>query len=473
MKIFVRLFLYISLTLIPAFAQAAEEDISKTEVEKRQDLYDQLRLFGDVLERVRRDYIDAPEDKDLIESALIGMLTALDPHSSYLPPKNFEDMQVETKGEFGGLGIEVTMEQGLVKVISPIDDTPAQRAGIIANDLVSHLDGEPVLGLTLSQAVDKMRGKKGTSITLTILRAGEEEPLEIKITRDIIKIRAVRSRVEGIEENIIYLRVTTFNVQTTPNLEQAIAELTAEIGAQNIAGVVLDLRNNPGGLLNEAVSVSDMFLEQGEIVSTRGRHKRDGARFSARAGDLTNGLPVLVLVNGGSASASEIVAGALQDHHRAIVVGAQSFGKGSVQTIFPLQNDAAIRMTTARYYTPSGRSIQALGITPDIFVRQHVPEELQKRVKPRREADLRGRLEGEDIDGQSNQKDEDETEKDENSKFSVAYIPSKPEDDVQLQYALSMLTKMDKARRDPSSIVQQKIVPPPVKDVAELADATE
>lgn len=412
---------------LPGVAQAEPEPA---------DLYDQLHLFGDVLERVRRDYVDQPQDLELIEAALSGMLASLDPHSSYLPPKGFEDMQVETKGEFGGLGIEVTMEKGLVKVITPIDDTPAQRADIRPNDYISHLDGEAIMGLTLSQAVEKMRGKKGTDIILTILREGRDDPFDVTITRDIIQIRAVRHRVEGAQKNIGYIRITTFNAQTSANLKKAFNALKAEIGTAKLAGYILDLRNNPGGLLNEAVRVSDAVLEYGEIVSTRGRHADDSSRFTARRGDMADAMPIIVLINGGSASASEIVAGALQDHHRALLMGTQSFGKGSVQTIFPLSNNGALRMTTARYYTPSGRSIQALGITPDIIVEQNVPEDLQNR-KPRREADLRGALDGTNIDGASNTKDGEKKKAP-----SIAFIPPEPADDGQLQRAITVLSDM-------------------------------
>ena len=404
-----------------------------------QELYEQLTLFGDVLEQVRRNYVDAPSDKELIEAALSGMMSSLDPHSSYLPPKNFEDMQVETKGEFGGLGIEVTMENGLVKVIAPIDDTPASRAGMRPNDLISELDGTPVLGLTLSEAVDIMRGEKGKPITLTVLREGEDEPLEIVIVRDTIRIRAVRTRVEGPQKNIGYIRLTTFNSQTTRNLKKAFNDLPAQIGQNKLAGYIIDLRNNPGGLLREAISVSDTLLDQGEIVSTRGRNDGDSSRFSARRGDMARGLPVIVMINGGSASASEIVAGALQDHHRAVIVGTQSFGKGSVQSILPLPNSGALRMTTARYYTPSGRSIQAKGITPDIIAEQQIPEDLQGR-KGRREADLRGALEGRDIDGESNKKGDAKPRRN-----AIAFIPPDPADDKQLQQAIDLLIGLQNA----------------------------
>jgi carboxyl-terminal processing protease len=315
------------------------------------------------------------------------MLTSLDPHSSYLDRKNFDDMRVQTKGEFGGLGIEVTMENGLVKVVSPIDDTPAFRAGVQAGDMISHLDGDPVLGLTLSEAVEKMRGPVNTDILLTI-RRGEREPFEVAITRAVITIRSVRSRVEG---DIGYIRITTFNEQTYTGVEKAIKDISEEVG-DKVSGFVLDLRNNPGGLLDQAISVSDAFLHQGEIVSTRGRNTDDAQRFNARAGDLAGGLPLVVLINGGSASASEIVAGALQDHRRAIVMGTKSFGKGSVQTIIPLSGHGAMRLTTARYFTPSGRSIQAKGIDPDIAVAPAKIEELDAG-QGRSEADLRNALE--------------------------------------------------------------------------------
>lgn len=411
--------------------------------DEERELYEQLTLFGDVLEQVRRNYVDAPSDKELIEAALSGMMSSLDPHSSYMPPKNFEDMQVETKGEFGGLGIEVTMENGLVKVIAPIDDTPASRAGMRPNDLIAELDGKPIMGLTLSEAVELMRGQKGTPITLTVLREGESEPLEIRIVRDTIRIRAVRTRVEGPDKNIAYIRLTTFNQQTTKSLKQAFNELPAEIGSKNIAGYIIDLRNNPGGLLREAISVSDTMLDRGEIVSTRGRNENDSSRFSARRGDMAKGLPIVVMINGGSASASEIVAGALQDHHRAIIIGTQSFGKGSVQSITPLGNDGALRMTTARYYTPSGRSIQATGITPDIIAEQKLPEDLKDR-KGRREADLRGALDGKDIDGSSNGADEEGDVK-KKRKNAIAFIPPEPADDAQLQKAIDLLIGLQKA----------------------------
>ena len=351
------------------------------------ETYRQLNLFGDIFERVRAGYVEEISDESLIEAAVNGMLTSLDPHSSYLSPKNFRDMQTQTRGEFGGLGIEVTMENGYVKVVSPIDDTPAFRAGLKSGDLITHLDTEPVQGLTLSEAVEKMRGKVGSDLKLTIRREGRE-PFDVTVTRDIIKIRSVRSRMEG--NDIAYVRITSFSEQTTAGMERAINRLKEE-AAGKLKGVVLDLRNNPGGLLDQSVKISDAFLNQGEIVSTRSRRADEGQRFNAKPGDITEGLPIVILVNGGSASASEIVAGALQDHRRAIILGTRTFGKGSVQTIIPLSGHGAIRLTTARYYTPSGRSIQAKGIDPDIVVEQ---AKLEKITQPerRREENLRGRL---------------------------------------------------------------------------------
>src|ERR671911_395448 len=329
------------------------------------DTYRQLNLFGDVFERVRSDYVEKPDDSKLVESAISGMLTGLDPHSSYMDAKSFRDMQVQTRGEFGGLGIEVTMEEGLVKVVTPIDETPASRAGILANDVITQIDGESVQGLNLNQAVDKMRGPVNSSVTLKIQRKEAKDPIEVKLTRETIRVRPVRARVEG---DIGVLRVTQFNEQTFEGLRSGIEKLTTDIGADKVAGFVIDLRNNPGGLLDQAIMVSDAFLDRGEIVSTRGRNADETQRFNAKSGDLAKGKPVVVLINGGSASASEIVAGALQDHKRAIVLGTRSFGKGSVQTIMQVTGGGAIRLTTALYFTPSGRSIQKEGITPDIEV---------------------------------------------------------------------------------------------------------
>jgi carboxyl-terminal processing protease len=355
------------------------------------DTYRQLNLFGDVFERVRADYVEKPDDAKLVETAINGMLAGLDPHSSYMDPKSFRDMQVQTRGEFGGLGIEVTMEDGLIKVVAPIDETPAAKAGVMANDIITKLDEDQVQGLTLNQAVEKMRGPVNTKIKLTIMRKGQEKPVEVSITRDVIRVRAVRWNTEG--DDIGYIRLTQFNEQTTENLKKGIAEIQAKIPENKLKGYVLDVRNNPGGLLDQAVSVSDAFLQKGEIVSTRGRNAEETQRFSARAGDLTKGKPVIVLINGGSASASEIVAGAMQDHKRATILGTRSFGKGSVQTIIPLgSGNGALRLTTARYYTPSGKSIQAKGIVPDIEVLQDVPEELKARTDTKGEASLRGHL---------------------------------------------------------------------------------
>lgn len=352
------------------------------------ETYRQLNLFGDVFERVRSKYVEEVTDEALIEAAINGMLTSLDPHSSYLNPKHFRDMQVQTKGEFGGLGIEVTMDSGLIKVVSPIDGTPAARAGLKPGDLISHLDGEPIMGLTLGQAVEKMRGKVDSDITLSIRRK-DAEPFDVTITRAVIKIRSVRSRT--LDDDIGYLRVTTFNEQATSGLHSAIKKIEEELG-DNLSGYILDLRNNPGGLLEEAISVSDTFLDKGEIVSTRSeRDMENSSRVNAKAGDMANGLPMVVLINGGSASASEIVAGALQDHRRAIILGTQSFGKGSVQTIIPLPGHGAMRLTTSRYYTPSGRSIQQKGIEPDIDV-PLAKIEVVDTSRVRREADLRDAL---------------------------------------------------------------------------------
>ncbi|WP_114857645.1 S41 family peptidase [Azospirillum brasilense] len=352
------------------------------------ETYRQLNLFGDVFERVRAEYVESTTDEQLIESAINGMLTSLDPHSSYLNRKSFQDMQVQTRGEFGGLGIEVTMENGLIKVVSPIDETPAFRAGLQPGDLIIQLNGEAVMGLSLNEAVEKMRGPVGSDIKVTVRRGEAGEPFEVTLTRAVIKVQSVRYRTEG---DIGYVRITSFNEQTQQGLEKAIASIQQQLG-DKLKGYVLDLRNNPGGLLDQAVSVSDTFLEKGEIVSTRGRKAEEGTRYNAKPGDLAKGLPIVVLVNGGSASASEIVAGALQDHKRALVLGTQSFGKGSVQTIIPLPGHGAMRLTTARYYTPSGKSIQALGITPDIEVHPARVEETDQGLIRRRESDLRGAL---------------------------------------------------------------------------------
>jgi carboxyl-terminal processing protease len=355
--------------------------------EGRQETYRLLNLFGDVFERVRAEYVEPVNDRDLIEAAINGMLTSLDPHSGYMNQRTFRDMQVQTRGEFGGLGIEVTAEGGYIRVISPIDETPAARAGVKPGDLITHIDGTSTQGLTLNEAVEKMRGAPRTDIKLTIRRQDVATPIELTLTRDVIRIQSVRYRAEG---EVGYVRITSFSEQTDRGLRNAVDQLKKQIG-NRLQGFVIDLRNNPGGLLDQAVSVSDDFLEQGEVVSTRARRQEDAQRFNARAGDITGGLPLVVLINGGSASASEIVAGALQDHRRAVVLGTKSFGKGSVQTVMPLQGNGAIRLTTARYYTPSGRSIQATGIEPDIIVEPARIEAVTEGGRGR-ESDLRGAL---------------------------------------------------------------------------------
>jgi carboxyl-terminal processing protease len=386
------------------------------------DAYKQLSLFGDVFERVRSDYVEKPDDGKLVESAINGMLTGLDPHSSYMDAKSFRDMQVQTRGEFGGLGIEVTMEDGVIKVVTPIDETPAAKAGVMANDFITHIDDEPVQGLTLNQAVDKMRGPVNTKIKLKIMRKGQDKPVELTLTRDVIRVLSVRSHSEG--DDVGYIRITQFNEQATAGLKKAIADISAQDG-DKLKGFILDLRNNPGGLLDQAISISNAFLNRGEIVSTRGRNADETQRFTARpGGDLTKGKPVIVLVNGGSASASEIVAGALQDHKRATTIGTRSFGKGSVQTIIPLgSNNGALRLTTARYFTPSGRSIQAKGIVPEIEVLQDVPEELKARADTTSEATLRGHLsaEGQEQTG------------------SQSYVPPDAKNDKALHMALDLI----------------------------------
>ena len=367
---------------------------AKNGSEDKNRVYEQLNLFGEVFDRIRSGYVEDVNSSDLISAAIRGMLTSLDPHSGYMPPESFQDMQVDTRGAFGGLGIEVTQEDGFVKVVSPMDGTPASEAGIQSGDFITHVDGEAILGLTLSEAVDKMRGPVGSEVSLTIVRNLDEEPFDVVIIRDVIKLTAARVRVE---DGVIIVRVTTFNEQTTPNIKKGIKEKIDELsGKDNVSGFIIDLRNNPGGLLSEAISVSDMFLNQGEIVSTRGRNNGQAKRYSASKGDLAENKPIIVLINGGSASASEIVAGALQDHKRAVILGTKSFGKGSVQSVIPLGENGAMRLTTARYYTPSGRSIQALGVVPDIIVEQlpRLNKEKEEDEPSTRitEADLRGAL---------------------------------------------------------------------------------
>lgn len=378
----------VAILTVGSFQLGAASHSAQAETRTTEETYRLLDLFGNVFERVRRDYVEDVTDQELVEAAINGMLTSLDPHSSYLSADNYRDMQVQTRGEFGGLGIEVTLENGWVRVVSPIDETPAFRAGLQPGDFITHLNGESVQGLTLQEAVERMRGKVGSDITIKVRRENTE-PFDVVITRDIIRIRSVRSHREG---DVGYIRITSFNEKTYDGVKQAVDDLRKEIGKDHLKGFVIDLRNNPGGLLDQAVAVSDAFLDSGEIVSTRTRHDDETQRFNARRGDLADGLPIVVLINDGSASASEIVSGALQDHRRAIIVGTKSFGKGSVQTIIPLPGHGAMRLTTARYYTPSGRSIQAVGIEPDILVRQLKLTEASNGDLTRSEADLRNAL---------------------------------------------------------------------------------
>lgn len=405
------------------------------EAAKTSNVYEQLDLFGDIFERIRAQYVEEVDTEELIEAAINGMLTSLDPHSSYLSPKDALKMRDQTRGEFGGLGIEVTQEEGFVKVVSPIDETPASEAGIEAGDFITHVDGESLLGLTLDDAVELMRGPVGSEIIITVVREGESEPFDVSLVRDTIQLTAVRSRTVG---NAVVMRVTTFNEQTYPKLKEGLEEqIEAAGGIDKVSGIVIDLRNNPGGLLNQAIAVSDAFLEEGEIVSTRGRDSADSDRTNATPGDLAQGKPIVVLINGGSASASEIVAGALQDHRRAIVVGTKSFGKGSVQTIMPLRGDSAMRLTTARYYTPSGRSIQAVGVSPDIVVAQPplkpAGEEDDASSRPlRSEADLRGSLDNDSLT-------EDEIEQIMADREKAEEAAALREEDYQLAYAIDIL----------------------------------
>jgi carboxyl-terminal processing protease len=386
------------------------------------DTYKNLNLFGDVFEKIRSDYVEKPDEQKLVEAAINGMLSSLDPHSSYMDAKSFRDMQVQTRGEFGGLGIEVTQEEGLIKVVTPIDDTPASKAGILSGDIISAIDDESVQGLTLNQAVDKMRGAVNTSVKLKVLRGEKKDPQDFTLTRAIIQIKSVREHQEG--DDIGYIRITQFNEQTFEGVRNAILKFQSDIPADKFKGYILDLRNNPGGLLDQSIAVSNAFLDHGEIVSTRGRNADETQRYNARPGDLSKGKPLVILVNGGSASASEIVAGALQDHKRATIIGTRSFGKGSVQTIIPLgQNNGAVRLTTARYYTPSGRSIQAKGIEPDQVVLEDVPDDLKGKDDTKGEASLKGHL-----------KNGDEEEH-----GSQAYVPPDPKNDKQLIAAEDLL----------------------------------
>jgi len=428
----------ISTQVAPLLAQEASKPAS---------VYEQLDLFGDIFERIRSDYVEPVDDKKLIEAAINGMLSSLDPHSSYLPPDDYADMKVQTRGSFGGLGIEVTQEDGFVKVVSPMDGTPAAEAGIQSGDYITHVNGESLMGLTLDQAVDKMRGPVGSEITITVARQGQADPFDVTMTRDTIKLTAVKGRLEG---NTVVLRITTFNDQTFPNLQESLKKAVEDAGGMDkVDGIVIDLRNNPGGLLTQAISVSDAFLDKGEIVSTRGRKPEDSERWNATPGDLAQGKPVVVLINGGSASASEIVTGALQDHHRAIVVGTKSFGKGSVQTVMPIRGEGAMRLTTARYYTPSGRSIQALGIQPDIVVPQPdaVPatedqtSEDKPAAKTRSEADLQGILSNDSMtEDEKKQAEEERAKAEEAAKLRLQ--------DFQLAYAIDIIKGMKVMAQD-------------------------
>ena len=400
------------------------------------DVYEQLDLFGDIFDRIRSDYVEEVDAKELIEAAINGMLTSLDPHSGYLPPVDAEKMREQTRGEFGGLGIEVTQEEGFVKVVSPIDGTPADEAGMEAGDFITHVDGESVLGLTLNEAVERMRGPVGSEIVITVVREGEDEPFEVTIIRDFIKLTAARVRTEG---KSVVIRVTTFNDNTFDNIRDGLdKELQNAGGLENINGIVMDLRNNPGGLLSQAIRVSDAFLDKGEIVSTRGRDPEDGDRYNATPGDLINGKAIVVLINGGSASASEIVAAALKDHRRAIIVGTKSFGKGSVQTVMPLREQSAMRLTTSRYYSPSGRSIQNLGVTPDIIVEQprRRTDDEEDDFKFRSESDLRGSLSNDSLS-------EDEIQQIEDDRAKAEKAAELRNADYQLAYAIDILTGLN------------------------------
>ncbi|MGN6548456.1 MAG: S41 family peptidase [Pararhizobium sp.] len=417
--------------LLGATAMGAVQSLSLPAEAAGSQTYKELSVFGDVFEHIRQQYVTKPDEQKLIENAINGMLSSLDPHSSYMNAAEAEDMRTQTRGEFGGLGIEVTMQDDKIKVITPIDDTPAAKAGVLAGDLITAIDGNSVSGMTLQDAVEKMRGPVNTKVKLSILRDGSKKPIDVTLTRDIIAVQAVKSRLDG---DVGYLRVISFTEKTFDDLQKAIASIQKKAGGEDkVKGYILDLRLNPGGLLDQAINVSDAFLDGGEIVSTRGRNPEETRRFNARPGDLTGDKPLIVLINGGSASASEIVAGALQDHHRATVLGTRSFGKGSVQTIIPLGQNGALRLTTALYYTPSGKSIQGTGITPDIKVEEPVPADLKDKLVPPAETELKGHIHG-----------VDETKK---GSGSLAYVPPDPKDDVQLHKAIDLI---DGKAKDPA-----------------------
>jgi carboxyl-terminal processing protease len=410
------------LTFLVAGPQGAHLVAAAKAAARSDSTYSQLNLFGDVFERVRASYVEKPDDSKLMEGAINGMISSLDPHSRYMNAKGWSDMQETTHGEFGGLGIEVTMEDGLVKVVAPIDDTPAAKAGIMSGDVITQIDDDTIQGMTLDQAVVKMKGPANSKIRLKIIRKGADAPVDVAIVREVIRVRPVRFRTEG--GDIGYVRITSFNEQTTDGLRKAIAEISKTIPSDKLAGFVIDLRNNPGGLLDQAVSVTSAFMGRGEVVSTRGRTPEETQRFIARGGDLTKGKPLVVLINGGSASASEIVAGALHDHKRATIIGTRSFGKGSVQTIIPLgTRNGALALTTARYYTPSGKSIQAQGVTPDIEVLQDVPDELKARPELKGEASMRGHLAADGAEQTGSQ----------------SYVPPSEKDDKALGAAFNLL----------------------------------
>tara|TARA_A100001011_G_scaffold380948_1_gene448862 strand:+ start:81 stop:1421 length:1341 start_codon:yes stop_codon:yes gene_type:complete len=439
MEIFLAFFLFLNICLV---------DQKLARAENRQETYKQLNLFGDVFQRVREQYVEEVTDKKLIENAISGMLQSLDPHSSYLSPKSYKDMQVKTKGKFGGLGIEITMEDSVVKVVSPIDDTPAANAGMKSGDLIIGINGESIRGLSINDAVSQLRGPVGSKVVITVVR-GNKDPFEIEIIRDVIKIRSVR---HNIIKNIGYVRLTTFSDTTTSGLEKSVDEIKKELG-KKFQGLILDLRNNPGGLLNQSISVTDSFLNQGEIVSTQGRKDDDTSRIFAKKGDIIDGKPMIVLINSGSASASEIVAGALKDHSRAIIVGTRSFGKGSVQSIIPLAGNGAMRLTTARYYTPSGISIQAKGIEPDIIVEAGITELTIETSKNRREENLRGALD----------KKEQDTKKDSANKPKLTPVEKLLQDN-QISRAVDLIRGINLFSNKKKTTSTAKIIKKPIQN---------